>query len=232
MRLEAGGIRRAIAFPMASADPSSQERSSRLGRPRYSFARDAITPRPPVGRSSSVATGHVGRVLLWRRCDSGRPSSRAAQQGLSAGAAEPTLHMQPVESAQLGWRPAYGAWRDSGGWEGPAWRDRVCPRATANSPRASTPRTRRAAYARSAVAGRVVATRSAQPRQRAARFRAWAEACVGSNRRWLRACVAMGVAGQLSGACRARKRWRSRALPSGRCFSLEFRDACVRDPRN
>ena len=39
MQLEAAGIRRAIAFSMASAGPSSQEGSSRLGRPRYSFAR-------------------------------------------------------------------------------------------------------------------------------------------------------------------------------------------------
>ena len=83
MQLEAGGIRRAIAFPIASAGPSSQERSSRLGRPRYSFARDPITPRSPLGLSLRWPPG------AWPECCFGdkalaRPSpSRAAAAGRS-----------------------------------------------------------------------------------------------------------------------------------------------------
>ena len=53
MQLEAGGIRRAIAFPIAS-DPSDREQSSRRGRPHFSFARNAIVSRQGSGRVLSL----------------------------------------------------------------------------------------------------------------------------------------------------------------------------------
>ena len=67
------------------------------------------TRRAPRRATIAFIVGPPRSALaLWRHCDSGRPSSRAAQQGLSARAAEPTLHMRPVESAQLDGSPAYG----------------------------------------------------------------------------------------------------------------------------
>jgi len=57
MQLEAGGTRRAIAFPMASAGPHrprGQKRSSRLGHARDRNARDAIVPRQQAGRLLSL----------------------------------------------------------------------------------------------------------------------------------------------------------------------------------
>ena len=55
MQLEAGGIRRAIAFSMASAGPSSQEGSSRLGRPRYSFARKGAAKKWRSGAAPGLS---------------------------------------------------------------------------------------------------------------------------------------------------------------------------------
>ena len=53
MQLEAGGIRRAIAFPIAS-DPSDREQSSRRRRPHFSFARNPIVSRQGSGRVLSL----------------------------------------------------------------------------------------------------------------------------------------------------------------------------------
>ena len=58
MQLEAGVIRRAIAFPMASADPD-QERSSRLGHARDCNAREGVAKRGadprPLRREGSLS---------------------------------------------------------------------------------------------------------------------------------------------------------------------------------
>jgi hypothetical protein len=43
-----------------------------------------------------------------------RRRSRPPQRGLNAGAAEPTLHMQPVESAQPAGRPGFGELQGAG----------------------------------------------------------------------------------------------------------------------
>jgi hypothetical protein len=80
-------------------------RSSRSG------ARPAVRGMPPSAFPLSLSGGHKESArsgnfpTASRRSDDGRPRSRAVQQGLSVGAAEPMLHMQRVEFAQLGWRP-------------------------------------------------------------------------------------------------------------------------------
>ena len=85
--------------------------------------------------SCPLATGLSQR----RPCDSGRPSSRAAQQGRSTGAAEPTLRMQPVESAQIGRRPAYGE-RRARSWAIGAARNSCWPRVRRRARSANCPR--------------------------------------------------------------------------------------------
>jgi len=77
----ASGILRTIAFPMASPDPSSQERLSRLGHARDRNARNAIV-FAAASLTMPFALGLSGRALvLRRRQDHAGGSTSAPQAG-------------------------------------------------------------------------------------------------------------------------------------------------------
>ena len=78
---------------------------------------DSSTLTPPSGTCRSP------RIRIW-----GRPATPRRR------AAEPTLHLQMIDLARLLVRPGSGDWHDSGGRDGQARRDRVCPIPTARPP--------------------------------------------------------------------------------------------------
>ena len=147
MQLEAGGIRRAIAFSMASAGPSSQERSSRLGRPRYSFARkgeakkmaaraalalslfETAAPgehvtRPPRKRSPARRRTGAKAAIHSRRSELG---GREARDRSSSVGDRSTVGSQgaPISSLIPVRRETWGAARFRRGLEAPAPTDQA-----------------------------------------------------------------------------------------------------------